>query len=485
MIKAKLAAPLIGAAALLGAGVASGQAAFNPQPRDARTETSTKIDAPFTVAAVGDIIMPAPLGRDDPGFRALIERIHTSDVGFANMESSLVDFRSFRGPVGGTEAPFAAGESIKAMGITLMNRANNHTFDGGVAGMEATDEALDRLGIVHAGTGPNLQEARAARYLETPKGRVGLVGMFAVEDVGSFGPTYARTEATPRNGNLGGAAGVNPLHLTTYHVVTPEHLQALKAIARSAYGDRPDASVAGPNGVERFRFFDEWYEAGADAGALRYEMDPRDQREILESIRSGKVYSDFLIATIHAHQNPHYCGICSFGSAGAGMKEGVDHQPADFLVRLAHAAIDQGADMFVVHGVHSLAGVEIYKGRPIFYGLSNFVFQFGLQLGASYDVLANEAKMAALEHDATQETVLATSRFENGRLAEVRLYPVDLGGGRRPISQMGIPRVPSHQDAQRILKALQDYSRPFGTAILTEGDVGVIRPGPPGRPPVR
>jgi hypothetical protein len=50
---------------------------------------------------------------------------------------------------------------------------------------------------------------------------------------------------------------------------------------------------------------------------------------------------------------------------------------------------------------------------------------------------------------------------------------------------MGIPRVPSHQDAQRILKALQDYSRPFGTAILTEGDVGVIRLGPAGRPPVR
>jgi poly-gamma-glutamate synthesis protein (capsule biosynthesis protein) len=462
------------AAALAVALALGGPARPQPAPRDPQAEAAIKIAQPFTVAAVGDLIEPQPLKRTDPGFEALVANIRKADVGFANMETSLVDFRRFPGPVGGTEAPISVGEAIRAMGVTLVNHANNHTFDGGVAGMVSTDEALDALGIVHAGTGRDLQEARAARFLETPKGRVGLVGMNAVEDVGAFGPAYSRTEATVRNGGLGGAPGVNTLHLITYHVVSTAQLQALKAMAKDAYGERPPASATGPGGVERFRFFDEWYEAGPDTGALHYDMDANDEREILASIRSGKAYADFLIATLHTHQTPTFCGKCDL-AGGTGMKEGVDHEAPAFLVRLAHQAVDNGADMFVAHGVHSLRGIEVYKGKPIFYGLSNFVFQFGLQLGASYDTLANYRKMAALEDPATQEAVLTTSRFENGRLTEVRLYPVDLGGARRPISQMGIPMTPSPEVAQRILKNLQVWSKPLGTTIAIEDNVGVIR----------
>jgi hypothetical protein len=50
---------------------------------------------------------------------------------------------------------------------------------------------------------------------------------------------------------------------------------------------------------------------------------------------------------------------------------------------------------------------------------------------------------SAHENRGNQETVLTTSRFAGGKLKEVRLYPVDLGGSRRPISQMGIPLTPS------------------------------------------
>ena len=450
-------------------------ASTDPAPREAALETATKILEPFTVATVGDIIMPQPLARSDPSFQALVGRIRNADVGFANMESSLVDLKSFAGPVTGTVAPLETGQAIKAMGINLMNRANNHTFDGGLAGMISTDNALDSLGIVHAGTGRNLQDARAAKYLETPKGRVGLVGMFSIEDVGNFGPSYSRTEASILNGTLGGAAGIDPLHLTTYHVVTPDELAKLKAIA-TAYGFRSKASAKGPGGEDRFRFFDEWFEAGPDAGALHYEMDLRDERDILASIRNGKITADFLIATIHAHQTPEYCGNCIAGGAGSGMKEAAGHYPPDFLVGLAHESIDNGADMFVTHGVHSLAGVEIYKGKPIFYGLSNFVFQFGLQAGTSYDVLANFEKMAALQDPATEEAILATSHYENGQLVEVRLYPVDLGGSARPLSQMGVPETPDPANARRILAEIQEYSKPFGTSIVIENGVGIIRP---------
>ena len=41
----------------------------------------------------------------------------------------------------------------------------------------------------------------------------------------------------------------------------------------------------------------------------------------------------------------------------------------------AKAAIDAGADAFLGTGVHVLRGIEIYKGRPIFYGLGEFFRQ--------------------------------------------------------------------------------------------------------------
>jgi poly-gamma-glutamate synthesis protein (capsule biosynthesis protein) len=435
--------------------------------RDVKAETAMKITAPFTVAAVGDIIEPQPLYSDDPRFQQLVDNIRKADVGFANMESSLVDFGHFLGPVAGTEAPLAMAEAMKKMGITIVNHANNHTFDGGVTGMISTDEALDKAGIVHAGTGRDLQEARAAHYQETPKGRVAVVGMYSVDDSSNYGPNYAKTEATYRNGDLGGAPGLNPLHLTTYHVVSPEQLKTLKEMAGSVYGNRASASPATENGApERFKFFDEWYEAGADAGALHYGINANDEKEILQSVRNGKVYADFLIATVHAHQ------VTSFRAQGVG---GVDHNATDFLIKLAHDCIDNGADMFVAHGVHALHGVEIYKGKPVFYGIANFVFQFGLQFGAGYDIMANEKNMSGFENPASQEAVLTTSHFENGKLTEVRLYPVDLGGSRRPISRMGIPMTPSPEDGQRILKSLQEYSKPFETTIAVENNVGVIR----------
>jgi len=188
-----------------------------------------------------------------------------------------------------------------------------------------------------------------------------------------------------------------------------------------------------------------------------------------------------MIVTIHAHQTTSYLAKAQSVAGSPDVipigqtKEGLDHYPADFVVKLAHESVDTGADMFVAHGVHSLAGVEIYKGKPVFYGVSNFVFQFGLQFGPGDDILANERGLSALENPASQEAVLATSHFEGGRLTEVRLYPVDLGGARRPISQMGIPMTPSPDDAQRILRNLQTYSKPFGTKIAIEGNVGVIR----------
>jgi poly-gamma-glutamate synthesis protein (capsule biosynthesis protein) len=76
--------------------------------------------------------------------------------------------------------------------------------------------------------------------------------------------------------------------------------------------------------------------------------------------------------------------------------------------------------------------------------------------------------------------VVTTSRFEKGRLAEIRLHPIDLGYTARGADR-GVPRLAAPEVARTILERLQRLSQPFGTRIAIEQGVGVIRPsaGPP------
>jgi poly-gamma-glutamate synthesis protein (capsule biosynthesis protein) len=41
--------------------------------------------------------------------------------------------------------------------------------------------------------------------------------------------------------------------------------------------------------------------------------------------------------------------------------------------QVARAAVDAGADLIVSHHAHILRGIEVYKGKPIYHGLGNFV----------------------------------------------------------------------------------------------------------------
>jgi hypothetical protein len=48
---------------------------------------------------------------------------------------------------------------------------------------------------------------------------------------------------------------------------------------------------------------------------------------------------------------------------------------ADYQREVARAAIDAGADLILGHHAHILKGVEVYKGKVIFYSLGNFAIE--------------------------------------------------------------------------------------------------------------
>jgi len=273
-------------------------------------------------------------------------------------------------------------------------------------------------------------------------------------------------------------------------VVSQEELETLRKIRDAAYAHRaevpnavPPLPATGP--TDRLNLFGTWFKAGSTPAGLSYTMNGEDLREILRSIRNGKQLSSFLIATIHTHEDTTSL-VMPF----------LSEYPADFLVELAHQAIDNGADMFVGTGIHALRSIEIYKGKPIFYGLAQFVYQLnqgrvGLDrfTRQGLNPFATDKTEAELSWEAwadpsqtrlgqdNMESVVAECQYEGGRLVEVRLHPVDLGY-TAPLSEKGTPRLAAPEVAQRILQRLQRISKPYGTDIAIRGGLGVIRVAP-------
>ena len=441
-----------------GQGAAQGDAVLQPLRHDAAKELAMKITAPFTFAAVGDIIIRRPVGEGDAGYQVLTKVMREADMTYANMEGPIVSEGTFHGTRSG--APKSVIDELKRMGVRIMTTANNHTLDFGEAGMLETHRLLDAAGIVHAGAGRNLTEAREPRIAATSKGTVAAIGLYSIDS--SSNPGRSRYSDATEN-----TAGLNPLHVTPFNVVTAEQMQALKRIRDSVYARRsevkvPVAPVATNEPADRLQLFGSMYKVGAKPGNLTYELDPRDLKNIITSVRTGKQLADFMVVAIHCHQN-------SF----AFQAYSHDNQTPDLLTQLAHAVIDNGADVFVAHGVHSLRGVEIYKGKPIFYGVSNFFFH---EDAASDVTNPNGPPETEPRQPDNMEALLATARYEAGVLAEVRLYPADLGIERnRPLSKIGTPTTPSSDQAQRILEEMQTLSRPFGTTISIENSIGMIR----------
>jgi poly-gamma-glutamate capsule biosynthesis protein CapA/YwtB (metallophosphatase superfamily) len=449
------------------AGVAIAAQQPPPAPRDPQRELATNVADGFTLAAVGDCIIARPVSQT-PGFGPVARLIHDADSAFGNFEGTALDLsrtpavpQAEFGGVWIIGAPSVA-QDLKTIGFDVMSRANNHATDWGLEGMRQTSRELDAAGIVHAGVGEHRAAARAARYFDTDKGRVALISIAS-----TFTPL---SRSAPPVGQAPGRPGVNALRTTRYSLVTADELRALRKIR----DEQPAGSVRLPEQepADELELFGVRYKA-ADRRGFTYTMDPVDEREIIRSVRAAKQLSDFVIVTIHAHEPGNW-----------------SQEPADFLPKLAHAAIDAGADEFIGHGPHQIRGIEVYRGKPIFYSLGDFIFQLDLLEPVASDLYeqykmdpasATDAEFNAMWNrlvfggDVWYQSVVTTSRFEKGRLAEIRLHPIDLGYTARGADR-GVPRLASPEVGRTILERLQRLSQPFGTRIVIDQGIGVIRP---------
>ena len=94
----------------------------------------------------------------------------------------------------------------------MVARANNHAGDYGVLGMNLTTKYVAEAGLVQAGVGQSLAEAREAKFLEMPKGRVALI---------SVASTFTDHSVAGRTrGDMPARPGLNPLRFETITTVT-------------------------------------------------------------------------------------------------------------------------------------------------------------------------------------------------------------------------------------------------------------------------
>ena len=115
----------------------------------------------------------------------------------------------------------------------------------------------------------------------------------------------------------------------------------------------------------------------------------------------------------------------------ASFHWGLHREVLQYMTEIAHAAIDAGADLVIGHGPHYSLPVEVYRCKPIFYGLGSFSFHTGHGGMAHGDWLGMMARIfwgnggiesatfQFVRHDAQNRTVTCVLANEGAAFDEI------------------------------------------------------------------
>ena len=130
---------------------------------------------------------------------------------------------------------------------------------------------------------------------------------------------------------------------------------------------------------------------------------------------------------------------------------GLSEEVLAYQIEIAHAGIDSGADAVIGHGPHYSLAMEMYKGKPVFYGLGNFSFHTG-HGGRKHGNWIGEAARLSYEDKALQRVAIRLVR--NNESNETYFS--------------------SPRDEVEAIARLQSFCDKFGTRLVADGDELVI-----------
>jgi len=315
----------------------------------------------------------------DQTFALCAARLREADILFGNLETVISDVWD---PEDVSDlrlvgTPEHMLAGYVTAGFSVLNVANNPSMRFGWKALSRCMELLDQGDIAHVGGGRNLEEARRPAIVERKGAKVAFLGYSTVTD-----PAHAARKDRP-------------------------------GVARF----RVDTAYRPPN-----RFF----EVPGAPPIIITTPDPRDLETLQTDIGKAREQADVVIVSWHWGISP----------ASGGKGELVGYQ-----TELGHACIDAGADLVVGHHPHLLQGIEVYRGKVIFYSLGDFT-----------------PRMA--RSNRPQSTIVAHLHV-NGAVHRVAFIAGEINEREQPIllrkSQAGAT-------VGQVLEA----SEPFGTRFRTE-----------------
>lgn len=429
--------------------------------------------AKTTFIATGDAFMTRRLPEGGyPGFDKVRDIIAQHEVRFNNLEFTAHDQEGYPSAFSGGTWAMAEPEildDLKKFGFNLYNTANNHSMDYSHGGLLATLEHMRERDMLAAGTGENLFYASAPAYLDTSNARVAMMGVTA-----NF---HDSDIAGNQCLNMSGRPGVNGLRVDTTYTVEKQYYDALQEVA-----DKTMMNAAEQRSIKlgyklplpegKLNFGGKTFLLG-DETATHTAPNPKDMARMEDHIREARRQADYVLVSVHSHQS-----------------RGIDTtEPAEFLVEFAHRCIDAGADAILGHGPHELRGIEIYKDKPIFYSLGNFIFQtdtvrlqpaeayenkklpVGSMVGELMDFRSRNGTRGYCVQENIWRSIMAGFTAEDGQITEIKLYPIDMHMGWKR-SRVGWPTVPENNE---VLDYLAKLCEPYGTKLDIVDGVATIK----------
>ena len=418
-----------------------------------------------TICSVGDAILLErfPESYDITPIKEIVEK---ADVRLFNLENVLSDRPIYASSYCGGTWLLAKEDTLDdtlSFGFNGCSFANNHTMDFSYDGMFDTLNAAKKRNLPICGAGKNLEEAAGYAVIETENGKCALISICATFN-------DAARAGNPSD-YLPGRPGLNPLRFSIEYHITPEHMKALREMSAGTHidGRRNRSRMGGytPMPPEGCFGFGEYNFRESETEGKFSKVNAVDMVRTENTIKKALEECENVIVNIHSHE----------------IKHDTDDEPDDFLIEFCRKCIDAGASAVIGTGTHQLKAVEIYKGKPIFYSLGNFIFQsdmvfcmpddFREKYKMPYGLTAKEqiAERAKLGNGGLHTDVnnfrslMPFMTFEDGKLRSVVLYPLRLD------MHSGVPALADEKETKIIYDYLCDRNKQFGTDIEISGGV--------------
>ncbi len=174
----------------------------------------------------------------------------------------------------------------------------------------------------------------------------------------------------------------------------------------------------------------EWEAKENTPGVFYKPINLASIQEVLEKIREAKTnVANLILVSTHWGRN-------------------WDKVPPDDFVRVAHALIDAGCDLIHGHSGHIIQGIELYKGKPIFYNMGDIIDDYDIKPNLRNDL----AFIAKLNWDSSKNN-----------FSKIEMIPTVITNKKTGLAK--------GSDADWVFETLTKSSKTWGTKIEKKNGV--------------